>query len=55
VHRYFTDAHDPLPPSPDLLGFSFAWELDYANLLGWGMVGGWGGTCPQGGAGRDPG
>ncbi|KAI3436868.1 hypothetical protein D9Q98_006278 [Chlorella vulgaris] len=33
VHRYFTDAHDPLPASPDLLGFSFAWELDYANIL----------------------
>ena len=23
----------PLPPSPDLIGFSFSWELDYSNLL----------------------
>ena len=33
VHRLFTDAHDPLPATTDLLGFSFAWELDYTNLL----------------------
>jgi hypothetical protein len=33
VHRLFTDAHDPLPASADLLGFSFAWELDYSNIL----------------------
>ena len=33
MHRLFTDAHDPLPASPDLLGVSFAWELDYANVL----------------------
>lgn len=34
VHRLFTDAHDPLPAGPDLLGFSLSWELDYANVLG---------------------
>ena len=32
--RLFTDAHDPLPRRADLLGFSFAWELDYKNILG---------------------
>lgn len=31
--RLFTDAHDPLPRAADLLGFSFAWELDYTNVL----------------------
>ncbi|PSC73970.1 radical SAM [Micractinium conductrix] len=33
VTRLFTDAHDPLPAATDLLGFSFAWELDYSNIL----------------------
>lgn len=33
VARLFTDAHDPLPAATDLLGFSFSWELDYANIL----------------------
>ena len=33
VARLFTDAHDQLPQSPDLLGFSFAWELDYVNIM----------------------
>jgi radical SAM superfamily enzyme YgiQ (UPF0313 family) len=34
VSRWFTDMHEDLPRSPDLLGFSFSWELDYANILG---------------------
>jgi radical SAM superfamily enzyme YgiQ (UPF0313 family) len=33
VSRLFTDVHEPLPRKPELLGFSFSWELDYANLL----------------------
>jgi radical SAM superfamily enzyme YgiQ (UPF0313 family) len=33
VRRWFTDYHEPLPHQPDLIGFSFAWELDYGNLL----------------------
>ncbi|HIK44031.1 MAG TPA: radical SAM protein [Leptolyngbyaceae cyanobacterium M65_K2018_010] len=33
VSRLFTDCHEPLPRHPDLLGFSFAWELDYVNVL----------------------
>lgn len=33
VCRYFTDLHEPLPRSIDLLGFSFSWELDYGNIL----------------------
>jgi len=33
VSRLFTDVKDHLPASPDLVGFSFAWELDYSNLL----------------------
>ncbi|MEO0406686.1 MAG: radical SAM protein [Cyanobacteria bacterium P01_A01_bin.135] len=33
VSRLFTDAHEPLPQAPELLGFSLSWELDYANLL----------------------
>eukprot|EP00898_Chlorokybus_atmophyticus_P001297 jgi/Chlat1/2168/Chrsp17S02848 len=33
VARLFTDAHEDLPSSPDLLGFSLSWELDYANVL----------------------
>jgi hypothetical protein len=34
VSRLFTDAHEPLPPNPALLGFSFSWELDYTNVMG---------------------
>ncbi|MFZ4641002.1 MAG: B12-binding domain-containing radical SAM protein [Nodosilinea sp.] len=33
VARLFTDYQEPLPSSPDLLGFSLSWELDYGNLL----------------------
>ncbi len=33
VSRLFTDAHEPLPAQPDILGFSLSWELDYANIL----------------------
>ncbi|GMH37162.1 hypothetical protein BSKO_05035 [Bryopsis sp. KO-2023] len=33
VARLFTDAHEDLPMSPGLLGFSLSWELDYANML----------------------
>lgn len=33
VSRLFTDASEPLMQNPDLLGFSFSWELDYANIL----------------------
>jgi radical SAM superfamily enzyme YgiQ (UPF0313 family) len=34
VSRLFTDLHEPLPSRPELLGVSFSWELDYANLFG---------------------
>lgn len=33
VSRLFTDIHEPLPNSPELVGFSFSWELDYVNIL----------------------
>ena len=33
VARLFTDASEPLMRNPDLIGFSFSWELDYANVL----------------------
>ena len=33
VSRLFTDIHEPLPRSPELLGFSVSWELDYVNIL----------------------
>ncbi len=33
VSRWFTDAYEPLPRYPELLGFSFSWELDYVNIL----------------------
>ncbi|MEB3356117.1 MAG: radical SAM protein [Synechococcales bacterium] len=33
VSRYFTDVQEALPASPELLGFSVSWELDYANIL----------------------
>jgi radical SAM superfamily enzyme YgiQ (UPF0313 family) len=31
--RLFTDIHEQLPRHPELLGFSFSWELDYVNIL----------------------
>jgi radical SAM superfamily enzyme YgiQ (UPF0313 family) len=33
VARLFTDAHETLPRSPELVGFSLSWELDYVNIL----------------------
>ena len=33
VSRLFTDIHEQLPRSPELIGFSFSWELDYVNIL----------------------
>ncbi|WP_341731765.1 radical SAM protein [Microcoleus sp. EPA2] len=33
VCRLFTDIHESLPRTPELLGFSFSWELDYVNIL----------------------
>jgi radical SAM superfamily enzyme YgiQ (UPF0313 family) len=33
VSRLFTDVHEPLPRSPELVGFSLSWELDYVNIL----------------------
>ncbi len=33
VSRLFTDIYEPLPPEPELLGFSLSWELDYVNFL----------------------
>lgn len=33
VHRLFTDCAEPLPSTPELVGFSLSWELDYANVL----------------------
>jgi radical SAM superfamily enzyme YgiQ (UPF0313 family) len=33
VSRLFTDTQELLPRCPELLGFSFSWELDYANIL----------------------
>lgn len=33
VTRLFTDAMEPLPHKPDLLGFSLSWELDYVGLF----------------------
>lgn len=33
VSRLFTDGHESLPRNPELLGFSFSWELDYVNIL----------------------
>ncbi len=33
VSRLFTDAREPLPRSPELVGFSLSWELDYVNIL----------------------
>mgnify|MGYP000082411779 CR=1 FL=1 len=33
VSRLFTDVHEQLPRSPQLVGFSCSWELDYVNIL----------------------
>jgi radical SAM superfamily enzyme YgiQ (UPF0313 family) len=33
VSRLFTDIRESLPRSPELVGFSFSWELDYINIL----------------------
>lgn len=33
VSRLFTDIQESLPRNPELLGFSFSWELDYVNIL----------------------
>ena len=33
VARLFTDAREPLPRSPALVGFSMSWELDYINVM----------------------
>ena len=33
VARLFTDVHETLPNSIQLLGLSLSWELDYANVL----------------------
>ncbi|MEB3309429.1 MAG: radical SAM protein [Snowella sp.] len=33
VSRLFTDTQESLPRSPELLGFSLSWELDYINIL----------------------
>lgn len=33
VARLFTDVSESLPANPELLGFSFSWELDYVNLF----------------------
>jgi radical SAM superfamily enzyme YgiQ (UPF0313 family) len=33
VSRLFTDISETLPRDPELLGFSFSWELDYVNIL----------------------
>ena len=33
VSRYFTDIHESCPQSPELMGVSLSWELDYVNIL----------------------
>ncbi|MCT7950443.1 B12-binding domain-containing radical SAM protein [Ancylothrix sp. C2] len=33
VRRLFTDVSESLPSSPELLGFSLSWELDYVNVF----------------------
>jgi radical SAM superfamily enzyme YgiQ (UPF0313 family) len=33
VSRLFTDVQESLPRYPELVGFSFSWELDYVNIL----------------------
>ncbi|MBW4684893.1 MAG: B12-binding domain-containing radical SAM protein [Komarekiella atlantica HA4396-MV6] len=31
--RLFTDTHEQLPRTPEIVGFSISWELDYVNIL----------------------
>ncbi|KYC39645.1 radical SAM protein [Scytonema hofmannii PCC 7110] len=33
VSRLFTDTREQLPRTPELVGFSMSWELDYVNIL----------------------
>jgi len=33
VSRWFMDGHEPIPRKPELLAFSFSWELDFVNIL----------------------
>jgi hypothetical protein len=33
VSRLFIDGHENLPRTPELVGFSLSWELDYVNIL----------------------
>jgi radical SAM superfamily enzyme YgiQ (UPF0313 family) len=33
VSRLFTDTRELLPRTPELVGFSLSWELDYVNIL----------------------
>ncbi|ODG99069.1 radical SAM protein [Nostoc sp. KVJ20] len=33
VSRLFTDIHEQLPRTPEIVGFSISWELDYVNIL----------------------
>ncbi len=33
VSRLFTDIEDNLPRHPEIVGFSFSWELDYVNIF----------------------
>ena len=33
VSRLFTDTHEQLPRTPEIVGFSISWELDYVNIL----------------------
>ncbi|HYX17046.1 MAG TPA: radical SAM protein, partial [Nostoc sp.] len=33
VSRLFTDIHEQLPRTPEIMGFSISWELDYVNIL----------------------
>ncbi|MGL5061930.1 MAG: B12-binding domain-containing radical SAM protein, partial [Microcoleus sp.] len=33
VSRLFTDISEQLPRNPELVGFSFSWELDYVNIF----------------------
>ena len=33
VRRLFTDLNETLPSAPEIVGFSFSWELDYINLF----------------------
>lgn len=33
VRRLFTDLAEKLPSQPEIVGFSFSWELDYTNLF----------------------